>query len=775
MRRLFVPLIACLVGCLTLAVYVPRFWQPAPRIKLSRGEIVQRARAVTSRFGLDTGGWRVYMIRNDSWNLDDYQRAQPEDTLARELSPVVLRVLFLAPEGAQVAKVSLDSLGKPLAWEGPSEAHLPARFSTDREAAQDAFRYFAGDRASAYSLTTDASSGRQGKRFLWDRSVAEHTVLKRISVETKGHAVISAEMDPLAPDLASPPRSDENFWAILKGSFAILCFAVLIAAVAIFTMWSVRRSINHQFSLRIAGVTAVAFAAVSVFGSDKDALWYGYHSSGNIVLNQQVLVLFLTVVVVCVAALGRSVSADARPKWWTLEQFVFLAPWSKQMGSSIISGVLLGPAICAIPFAIAALTLTTGISVNNREHVVYSPAPLLDSIVINGVLMGFFGVLMPLLNQRVRNPKLCFAITAALGTLIFATYTTAVTEHPSAALACGFLAFGSYYYLYRAFDILTVLVAESSCAFVWTANVLLHGSQAMRNQAWEFIAALGVVLAAGLLLLFRGSRESQGDPRATTPGISTYDAERDRLLADFAVARRAQEEMLPQVAPAIPGYAIAASCTPSLEVGGDLYDFLFLPDGRLGICVADVSGKGVPAALYMTLTKGVLNSVVCDHVDLGRVLTQVNHHVHTAARKKVFVTMALGFLDPGSGTLQYARAGHNPVVLRSASKGTTQLLSPPGMGLGITGGKLFETFLKIQELQLQPGDTVVFYSDGLTEAMNRKLEQFGEARLMASVEKTDRLGATAARDSILGDVREFLGGVHPQDDMTVVVLRMDSA
>jgi sigma-B regulation protein RsbU (phosphoserine phosphatase) len=230
--------------------------------------------------------------------------------------------------------------------------------------------------------------------------------------------------------------------------------------------------------------------------------------------------------------------------------------------------------------------------------------------------------------------------------------------------------------------------------------------------------------------------------------------------------------MLPQIPPSIPGYSIAASCTPSLEVGGDLYDFLELPDGRIGFGVADVSGKGVPAALYMTLTKGLLAAVAKDSSQLSRVVEEVNRHLHTVTRKKVFVTMALGFLDAEKRLLECVRAGHNPMVWRQTSSGETKLVAPGGLGLGITAGRIFATQLKVEQLALTDGDAVVFYSDGITEAMNSALEQFGEQRLMEAVERTGSMDAARTRDAILSEVKTFLNGVHPQDDMTLVVLRV---
>jgi sigma-B regulation protein RsbU (phosphoserine phosphatase) len=140
----------------------------------------------------------------------------------------------------------------------------------------------------------------------------------------------------------------------------------------------------------------------------------------------------------------------------------------------------------------------------------------------------------------------------------------------------------------------------------------------------------------------------------------------------------------------------------------------------------------------------------------------------------MFVTMALGILDPAARRMEYVRAGHNPVVWRRRSAGETHLLTGPGIGLGIAGPALFSKTLTTQTLDLAPGDAIVFYSDGLTEAMNGVLEQFGEERLMASVENTDGMHAAATRDSILKDVKQFLEGAHPQDDLTITVLRVNS-
>ena len=229
--------------------------------------------------------------------------------------------------------------------------------------------------------------------------------------------------------------------------------------------------------------------------------------------------------------------------------------------------------------------------------------------------------------------------------------------------------------------------------------------------------------------------------------------------------------MLPDAPPQIPGLEIAAICLPSKEVGGDLYDFLPLPDGKLGIVVADVSGKGVPASLYMTLTKGLLESVSETTSDPGEILREVNRHLYEVCRRKMFVTLFLGVIDPVTKRLIYARAGHNPTVFRRPF-GETKLLSAGGIGLGLNRGKIFDQSLKVETVQLATNDKLFFYSDGITEAMNLKNEEYGEERLMSLAEHLDSVGASAARDSVLSDVKEFLGSNQPQDDQTLVVVKV---
>ncbi len=252
---------------------------------------------------------------------------------------------------------------------------------------------------------------------------------------------------------------------------------------------------------------------------------------------------------------------------------------------------------------------------------------------------------------------------------------------------------------------------------------------------------------------------------------------RERLKAEFTDASEAQRRLLPAVPPALPGYDVAALCVPATDVSGDLYDFHPLPDGRTLFSIADVSGKGMPAALYMTLCKGILAAVCEETSDLRTIASLSNRHVYSAGahrkrERRVFVTAALAALRPETGELELVRAGHNPPLLVRAG-GETSFLKPSGLAFGMAPGGTFDPRLGVEALTLEPGDLLVLYSDGITEAMDREEDQFSEDRLVAVLREPGHAAESAAAlcARIVDAVNGFAAGAPQHDDMSLVVVR----
>src|ERR671913_601946 len=207
--------------------------------------------------------------------------------------------------------------------------------------------------------------------------------------------------------------------------------------------------------------------------------------------------------------------------------------------------------------------------------------------------------------------------------------------------------------------------------------------------------------------------------------------ERERIEQELQVARRIQQASLPEEVPKLEGWQISPYYQPAREVGGDFYDFHFLSEGRVGIVVGDATGKGVPAALVMSTTCGMLQLAAqeLDSSSPGEVLSRVNETLWARIPANMFVTCFYCILDPESGALSYANAGHDlPYVLRG-SAGECEELRARGMPLGIMPGMNYEE----KETILEAGERALFYSDGLVEAHDSKGEMFGFPRLRALI------------------------------------------
>ena len=249
--------------------------------------------------------------------------------------------------------------------------------------------------------------------------------------------------------------------------------------------------------------------------------------------------------------------------------------------------------------------------------------------------------------------------------------------------------------------------------------------------------------------------------------------EKERLEEELRIARQIQMSLLPaQGVAGLPGVRVAALCLPAAEVGGDYYDLLPLGETRMGVLVADVSGKGTSAALYMAELKGLVLSLSRIYESPAKLLSEANRILAAHMDSRSFVTMTYAVVDTAARRMRYARAGHNPLIHFQARTGLTRVLTPAGLGLGLDPGDRFDQILEEDEVALDPGDFFLFFTDGLSEAMNPGAELFGEGRLRRILEDSGRLTSEELKERILEEVRRFVGDADPHDDMTLVVLKI---
>lgn len=240
--------------------------------------------------------------------------------------------------------------------------------------------------------------------------------------------------------------------------------------------------------------------------------------------------------------------------------------------------------------------------------------------------------------------------------------------------------------------------------------------------------------------------------------------EKERINQELKVATLIQQTLLPKSEPDLPGYDIGAFYKPAREVGGDFYDFLELEDGRLGLIIGDVTDKGVPAAMVMATTRTLLRASAQRFDSPGDVLERVNDVLVPDIPPNMFVTCLYAILDPVSGRLHYANAGHDLPYRRR--RRIAEELRATGMPLGLMPGMGYEE----KEVFIEEGDTVLFYSDGLVEAHDPKREMFGFPRLQGLV-GAHRSGGASLVEFLLSELARFTGeGWEQEDDITLVTL-----
>jgi sigma-B regulation protein RsbU (phosphoserine phosphatase) len=255
-------------------------------------------------------------------------------------------------------------------------------------------------------------------------------------------------------------------------------------------------------------------------------------------------------------------------------------------------------------------------------------------------------------------------------------------------------------------------------------------------------------------------------------------AEKERHEQELRIARNIQMSLLPQGPLRMPGLVLAGHCEPAREVGGDYYDFLPIDEHRVGVLIADVAGKGASAALYMAELKGLILALSRAHGSPRELLIEANRVIAQHLDTRTFITITYAVIDLQSRAITHSRAGHCPMLYVPATANGhrhVRVLSPDGMvlGLKIDNGEMFTTLLEEMTTPLGAGDLFVLYTDGISEAMNAQGECFGDSRLGAVLEEHADLPFEQLRERILREIAAFVGTSPQQDDMTMLLLKVD--
>ena len=246
--------------------------------------------------------------------------------------------------------------------------------------------------------------------------------------------------------------------------------------------------------------------------------------------------------------------------------------------------------------------------------------------------------------------------------------------------------------------------------------------------------------------------------------------EKRAIEGELKNAREVQRILLPQQDPVVDGFRISGTNLPARIISGDYYDYIDLGAQKFGIVIADVSGKGVPAGMLMAMCRSALRSVASGELSPSKVTAAVNRQIFPDIREDMFISMAYSVLDTATGMLTLSRAGHEPALLFRRKTGKVELLRSPGLALGIDSGTVFERVTRDQEVEMKSGDCVLFYTDGIKEAVDAHEEEFGIERMCEAFRMAAPLGAEAVLTRMQEELAQFTGEGPQMDDITLVAI-----
>ena len=326
-------------------------------------------------------------------------------------------------------------------------------------------------------------------------------------------------------------------------------------------------------------------------------------------------------------------------------------------------------------------------------------------------------------------------------------------------------------FFYLRFDFVTISLGTMLLPIVYygTASAFAQTNVMQLNAILLWLFILGLLIIGMIAFRRKGVINTE---IVYVPDYVQRIYERERIHRELEIARNVQLTFLPNRTPSLESLEVASVCLPAREVGGDYFDFIELGPKKLGVVIGDVSGKGIPAAFYMTLTKGFLRSQARQATSPRQVLVHMNELFYENADRDMFITMIYGIFDLAASTLTVARAGHNPLILKRKDDNVAEEITPEGLALGLEPGELFARTLEEHTIGIGPGDSFFFYTDGFNEAQNRFKEEFGEERLRQSIESCKNLSAESMLAKIQENVAHFMGTAMQHDDMTAVIVKI---
>ena len=560
-----------------------------------------------------------------------------------------------------------------------------------------------------------------------------------------------------------------------------ITFAVLILVLlVVFFQRLMRRLVDVQAALIDAAVVGLSFVAFLALGNSirmgdeemsfwaRIAFWvfvFGIAGGG--------LALFVFLISAATDSLTRAVLPAKLRSASLVRQASFRNTF---VGLSLLRGAALALVLLGLGAVLLLVFPNAAVHLGDKGLVVsHTARPVAWMAAFSG-WYTYFAVVLVLLGMGVffyRLRKRPWVLVAAVAVGLLLIQGTMVELRPVGYNWAASVLFGGALGLaFWRYDFLTCFTGFFLAYVAWNLNEgwLIAGSPAAVDVVMAALLVAGVALIGFIGVV---SGRSGREVKEYVPSYIEELAQQERMEHELKLAQQVQMSFLPRKMPRVRGLDVAAMCLPALEVGGDYYDFVEVAPGRLAVAVGDVSGKGIQAAFYMTLAKGFVQTLCRDGNSPAEVLRRLNTLFCENAPRGTFISMIYGIVDVEAQTFAFARAGHNPVILKRSPSQRPELFQPAGMAIGLTSGPRFDATIEEVTLDLCPGDALVFYTDGFSEAMNRVKEQYGDDRLARKVGDVGQRPASGILRLVSEDVHRFVEEAGRHDDMTMVVVKLD--
>lgn len=587
---------------------------------------------------------------------------------------------------------------------------------------------------------------------------------KRVSISITGNRVSLVKLLDYNMEV-TPSEGKGNIHDIIN---ALLIIGIIILIIILLFKRYRAFEIGFKQSAKIAVITAL-FVALEIFVSLNGEFNITYAMAlifGPLFSGLGVLIIWTIT-----ESLGRE-------KW--KEKFIPVDLILKgyfgdsKIGNALIKGIGLGFGLNALLLILYfVFDKVIGISIIN-ESSEYLSQPM-------GVFKLFFGayasniyvflLFVVFITTYLKGKLKDYLIIPAAG-IIFGLIDTGFVSPDFADVIIQSLIGMTLIWFFLKNDILTTFTAAASGYFIFRAQPMIFLDTHLQSQSVIFVIILFAVLILwGIYSII--TKDKVRDYASLTPAYVARITERVRLKRELEIAEEVQLSFLPDKTPEKEEVSIHARCIPASEVGGDYYDYLDFGKQSIGVVIGDVSGKGIQASFYMTLVKGFVKAVAKQTTSPSEILNRVNQLFCENVERGNFITMVLAKINLQEKRLIFSRAGHNPVLIKRQEEGKVYSYQPKGFALGMESGGHFPKFIEEEEVKLNRGDMIVFYTDGFTEAMNGKREEFGEKRLIKLIEECSHQDVKEFSDYIYKEVKSFIGKAPQHDDMTLMVIKIN--